>query len=138
MAVEAATCNEDIYPGELPMGLSTLLSRGPRSLSVARGCYFSAHVQINVPGPPHVVMFRTQAVGMKSLQAAEWHPSALTADSLLCHQRVNRFYSMFHFHFHINVHCPSLWYFLGSLQIFSHMLLFPLPLSSSLQLRRTP
>jgi hypothetical protein len=33
--VEAATCNEDIYPGELPMGISTLLSRGPRSLSAA-------------------------------------------------------------------------------------------------------
>jgi hypothetical protein len=28
-------CNEDIYPGELPMGLSTLLSRGPHSLLAA-------------------------------------------------------------------------------------------------------
>jgi hypothetical protein len=28
-------CNEVIYPGELPMGLSTLLSRGPRSLLAA-------------------------------------------------------------------------------------------------------
>jgi hypothetical protein len=35
MAVEAATCNEDIYPNELPMGLSTLLSRGPHSLLAA-------------------------------------------------------------------------------------------------------
>ncbi len=35
VAVEAATCNEDIYPGELPMGISTLLSRGPCSLSAA-------------------------------------------------------------------------------------------------------
>ncbi len=109
-----------------------------RSPMPAHGCFFSAHVQIIMPGPPHVIMLRTQAVGMKSLQASEWHPSASTADSLLCHQRVNRLYSMFHFHFHINVHCPSLCYFLGSLQIFSHMLLFPLPLSSSLQLRNTP
>jgi hypothetical protein len=41
MAVEAAMSNEDIYPGELPMGLSTLLSRGPRSLSASHcrpGC----------------------------------------------------------------------------------------------------
>ncbi len=29
VAVEVATCNEDIYPGELPMGLSTLLSHFP-------------------------------------------------------------------------------------------------------------
>jgi hypothetical protein len=35
VAVEVATCNEDIYPGELPMGLSTLLLHGPRSLSAA-------------------------------------------------------------------------------------------------------
>ncbi len=35
VAVEAAMCNKDIYPGELPMGLSLLLSRGPRSLSAA-------------------------------------------------------------------------------------------------------
>jgi hypothetical protein len=26
---------------------------------------------LNVPGPPHVLMLRTQAVGMKSFQAAE-------------------------------------------------------------------
>jgi hypothetical protein len=32
----------------------------------------SAHVQLNVPGSPHVTMLRTQAVGMKSLQVAEW------------------------------------------------------------------
>ncbi len=42
----------------------------PDTRHAARGRYFSAHVQINVPGPPHVVMLRTQAVGMKSLQAA--------------------------------------------------------------------
>ncbi len=37
----------------------------------ARGRYLSAHVQINVPGPPNIIMLRTQAVGMKSLQAVE-------------------------------------------------------------------
>ncbi len=31
----------------------------------------SIHIQLNVPGAPHVIMLRTQAVGMKSLQAAE-------------------------------------------------------------------
>jgi hypothetical protein len=30
-----STCDEVVYPGELPVGLSTLLSRGPRSLSAA-------------------------------------------------------------------------------------------------------
>jgi hypothetical protein len=45
----------------------------PDPRHAARGCYFSAHVQINVPGmSPHVIMLRTQAVGMKSLQAAVW------------------------------------------------------------------
>jgi hypothetical protein len=37
----------------------------------AHGHYFSVHAQFNVPGPPHVVILRTQVVGMKSLQAAE-------------------------------------------------------------------
>jgi hypothetical protein len=160
MAVEAATGNEDIYPSELPMGLSTLLSRSPRShlaahcrpgvepprtcshssptwapsnmtdqravkraampvnrrgaqqVSVVRPPFTFGHIlrpgfkfspraraapkavtlssssQIfamrpmvtispptsrlcTMPGPPHVIMLRTQAVGMKSLQAAE-------------------------------------------------------------------
>jgi hypothetical protein len=31
----SSTCNEVIYPGELPVGLSTLLSRCPHSLSAA-------------------------------------------------------------------------------------------------------
>jgi hypothetical protein len=41
----------------------------------------SAHVQLNVPGSPHVIMLRTQAVEMQPLQAAEWlltwHPRPL-------------------------------------------------------------
>jgi hypothetical protein len=43
----------------------------PDPRHAARGRYFSAHVQINLKGPPHVVMLRTQAVRMKTLQAAE-------------------------------------------------------------------
>jgi hypothetical protein len=44
VAVEAVTCNEVIYPGELPMGLSTHPSHGPRSLS-------STHCQPGVEPP---------------------------------------------------------------------------------------
>ncbi len=78
------------------MGLSTLQSRGPHPLSaVLYGPVSSslpwpplfAHVQINVPGPPQVLMLRMQAVGMKSCRPRSglltWHPSASTADSLL-------------------------------------------------------
>jgi hypothetical protein len=39
--------------------------------------------------PPHVLMLRTQAVGMRSCRPRSglltWHPSASTADSLLLH-----------------------------------------------------
>jgi hypothetical protein len=53
-------CNEDIYPGELPIGLSTLLSRGPRPLSAAY-CW---------PGvePPRTC----------SLSSPAWAPSNMT------------------------------------------------------------
>jgi hypothetical protein len=188
--VKAATCDEVVYHSELPVGLSTLQSRGPRSLSAihwrpgikppricslnrshagpqqwvqcavwwaaiplnhrgastlqpwsphplsattygpvlsspsctcwAQSCCcrwqrgrpswwanqssarcrpphrssprspvensLSANVQLNVPGSPHVIMLRTQTVGMKSLQAVELltrHLSASTADGLL-------------------------------------------------------
>jgi hypothetical protein len=58
-------------PGELFSRHAVVLLPDPRH--VARGHYFSAHIQMNVPGPPpHVVMLRTQAVGMKSLQSAPW------------------------------------------------------------------
>jgi hypothetical protein len=60
MAVEAATCNEDIYPGELPMGLSTLLLRGPHSLS-------AAHCRPGVE-PPHKC----------SPSSTTWAPSNMT------------------------------------------------------------
>jgi hypothetical protein len=58
------------------VSLANYLGRHPVNLlpdprHAARGHYISAHVQFNVPGPPHVIMLRTQAVGMKSLQAAE-------------------------------------------------------------------
>ncbi len=42
----------------------------PRSSQAAHGRYLSAHVLINVPGPPHIVMLHTQAVGMKSADLA--------------------------------------------------------------------
>jgi hypothetical protein len=37
----------------------------PRSSPYAFGHYFSVRIQFNVPGPPHVIILRTQAVGMK-------------------------------------------------------------------------
>jgi hypothetical protein len=43
----------------------------PRSLSHSPWCYLSTHVQLNMPGSPHIIIVRTQAVGMKSLQTAE-------------------------------------------------------------------
>jgi hypothetical protein len=65
----------------------------------AHGISLSAHVQLNVLGTLHVIMLRTQAVGMKSLQAAgglliwhlTWHPSASTADILLGNSRLSNF-----------------------------------------------
>jgi hypothetical protein len=50
---EVATRDEVIYPGELPVGLSTLLSYGPHSLS-ATHCW---------PGvePPYVLPFQSHA-----------------------------------------------------------------------------
>ncbi len=59
----------------------------PRSLPRGPWPPLFAHVQINVPAPPHVLMLRTQAVGVKSCRPRSglltWHPSASTADSLL-------------------------------------------------------
>jgi hypothetical protein len=47
--------------------------------------YISAHVQINVPGPPRVIMLRTQAVTvrMKSMHAAE-RPADLAPARFKC------------------------------------------------------
>ncbi len=55
--VEVATCDELIYPGELPVGLSKLLSRGPPftfSRPLAARCRASTYVPpFQVPrGPP--------------------------------------------------------------------------------------
>jgi hypothetical protein len=47
----------------------------------ARGISLCAHIQLNVLGTHHVIMLRTQAVGMKSLQAAE-RPADLLSLSL--------------------------------------------------------
>jgi hypothetical protein len=58
--VEVATCGEVVYPSELPMGLSTLLPRGPSSLSPAnwgpsfvppRTCSPSSPMQGPAKGP---------------------------------------------------------------------------------------
>jgi hypothetical protein len=46
VTLEVATCNEVVCPGELPVGLSSLLSHGPRSLS-------AAHWRLGVE-PPHM------------------------------------------------------------------------------------
>jgi hypothetical protein len=56
-------------PGELIRRHAAILLQDP--CHAARGHYFSVHVQFNVPGPPHVIILHTQAVVMKSLQAAE-------------------------------------------------------------------
>ncbi len=64
MAVEVATCNEVVCPGELPVGLSTLLSRGPSSLS-ADHCWPSVE-------PPR----------MCSSSSPSWAPSKRSAISV--------------------------------------------------------
>ncbi len=48
-----------------------------------------AHVQINVPGLPHVPMLRTHSVGLKSLQAAEW-PADLAPVRFNCWQSTGK------------------------------------------------
>jgi hypothetical protein len=60
VAVEAATSNEDIYPSELPKGLSTLLSHGPCSL-------LATHCRPSVE-PPHTC----------SSSSPTWAPSNMT------------------------------------------------------------
>jgi hypothetical protein len=75
MTVEAATCNEDICPGELPMGLSTLLSRGPRSLSAAP--VLSLHVRAPLPvprGPPITAPISVQSRERPSRRGAQHVP----------------------------------------------------------------
>jgi hypothetical protein len=72
--VEAATCNEDIYPGELPVGLSRHLSRGPRSLS-------AAHCRPGVEPPRTCSSSKSRgppAIGPISVQSREL-PSRWTA-----------------------------------------------------------
>ncbi len=83
-------CNEVIYPDELPVGLSTLLSRGPRSLSDAhwrpgveppRTCTPSSPTQVPSEGssvlPWIVLLSRWTAVGLRTLQS--WGPHSLSA-----------------------------------------------------------
>jgi hypothetical protein len=85
-----STCNEVIYPGELPVGLSTLLSYGPRSLSAAhwwpgveppRRCSPSSPTQAPSKGssvlPWIVLLSRWTAMGLSSLQS--WGPNSLSA-----------------------------------------------------------
>ncbi len=55
----------------------------PDPRHTACGHYFSAHIQINVPGPLHVIMLRMQAVKMKSLQTAE-QPADLAPTRFNC------------------------------------------------------
>ncbi len=77
VAVEAATCNGDIYPSELPMGLSMFLSRGPHSL-------LAAHWQPGVEPPRMCSSFipcGPRATGPISVQSREL-PSRWTAVGL--------------------------------------------------------
>jgi hypothetical protein len=61
-------CNEDIYPGELPVGLSTLLSRGPIHFRPPiAGPVLSPHLRAPLPSPHIVLLFQ-----------ATWAPSNRT------------------------------------------------------------
>jgi hypothetical protein len=70
--VEVATCNEVVCPGELPVGLSVLLSRGPRSLlaALAARCRASTYVHPSSP---------TQAPSNRS--SVQWDRAALPVNS---------------------------------------------------------
>jgi hypothetical protein len=58
------------FPGELDRAQhAVVLLPDPRH--AARGKLLSAHIQLNMPDFPHIIMLHMQAVGVKSLQAAE-------------------------------------------------------------------
>jgi hypothetical protein len=87
----SSTCHEVIYLGELPVGLSTLLSRGLRSPSAAhrppgveppRTCHLSqSHVgpqrRVQRASSEVVLLSRWTAVGLSTLQS--WGPHSLSA-----------------------------------------------------------
>ncbi len=97
---------------------AVILLPGPRH--AVRGRLSSPTPRSTCQAPPHVLMLLTQAVGIKSCRPRSglltWHPSASTADSLLCTTHVLfRRYPFYWPHFQESILLSDLMYIRGSM-----------------------